>query len=145
MVWGFKNCNFVHSANARPFVLRFWPFKVTSRRHLELWPSCAQPCPDPSKLMHRKITTKESSVPKLLDSSRDIRVIISQNRARMRCNWVRMNPRLSVTTERCNTHRRTLSSIPRFIGDPCGSQIHLYMCCHFCGTVYHTTSGNLAF
>ena len=26
-VWSFKNCNFVHSANARPFDLRFWSFQ----------------------------------------------------------------------------------------------------------------------
>ena len=47
MVWGFKSCNFVHSANARPFVLRFLPFEFPSRRHLELWRNRAVPCPDP--------------------------------------------------------------------------------------------------
>ena len=48
MVWGFKSCNFVHSANARPFVLRFLPFEFPSRRHLELWRNRAVPCPDPT-------------------------------------------------------------------------------------------------
>ena len=54
----------------------------------------------PSKnIVQREMVTKESSVPKPLASSRNIQVIISQNQARMRCNWVRMSPakRFSVT------------------------------------------------
>ena len=43
--------------------------------------------------MQRKMATKEGSVPKLLALSRNIRVIISQNQARMRCKWVRMTPK----------------------------------------------------
>ena len=75
MVWGFKSCNFVLSSNARPFVLRFWSFEFPSRCHLELR----------EKLCKKKVATKESSVPKALPSSRNIRVIISQNHTRMRC------------------------------------------------------------
>ena len=47
----------------------------------------------PAKNVQTKMVPKESSVPKLLALSRNIRVIISQNQARMRCNWVRMNPK----------------------------------------------------
>ena len=41
----------------------------------------------------RKMATTESSVSNPLASSRNIRVIISQNQARMRCNWMRMSPK----------------------------------------------------
>ena len=45
------------------------------------------------ELCKKEMTTKESSVPKPLASSRNIRVIISQNQAQMRCNRVRMSPK----------------------------------------------------
>ena len=53
-VWGFKSCNFVHSANARPFVLGFWPFQVRipKTHHLELWRKV--PCPGPSNNCTKK-------------------------------------------------------------------------------------------
>ena len=91
MVLGFKSFNFVHSASTRPFVLRFWPFQFPSRRHLEMWCNCVLPCPGPLKIVQRKMAAKESSESNLLASSRNIGVIISQNEARMKCNWVRMS------------------------------------------------------
>ena len=91
MVWGFKSCNFVHSANARPFVLSFLPFEFPSRRHLELWRNRAVPCPGHRNCLE-KWRMKGNSVSNLSASSLNIPAIITRNQAQMRYSRVRIRP-----------------------------------------------------
>ena len=74
MVWGVKSCNYVHSGSASPFVLRVWPFKCPSHHHLKRQSHAEAP----AKIVHRKMVTKEISVPKPVTSCHNIHVIISQ-------------------------------------------------------------------
>ena len=61
-------------------------------------------CPGLSKIVRRRMVTKESSVPNVLASRRNIRVIISQNQARTRRNWVRMS--------NCNCNCNCITLLP---------------------------------
>ena len=78
MIWGFKSCNFVHSANARLFVSNFPAAPILN--YDVCWPQ-------------QKLCIEKWRLKKPLASSRNTRAIISQSQARMRCNSVRMSPK----------------------------------------------------
>ena len=91
MVWGFKSCNFVHSANARPFVLCFLPFEFPSC-HLKLWCNRAVPCPGHRNCLEKSWRMKGNSVSNLSALSLNIPAISTRNQAQIRYSRVGIRP-----------------------------------------------------